>query len=89
MSENDIKYLPYETAARIVGAVQEEEHIQEQDRRIFTVYDRANHEICWFDAEDTINIVAPGETDPKKEKIRAKVQEYILHHIPEWTLDNS
>lgn len=89
MSENETKFLPYETAALIVGAIQEEEHIHEQDRRIFTVYDRANREICWFDAEDTISIVAPGETNPKKEKILEKVQEYILHHIPDWATDNA
>ena len=31
------------------------------NRRIFTVYDVHDKQICWFDADDTIAIVAPGK----------------------------
>lgn len=84
MTDNETKYLPYETAVNLVGAIQEEEHVQEANRRIFTVYDRNDREICWFDAAETIAVATPGEINPKKEKTQEKVQEYILHHIPDW-----
>ena len=61
MSEQDITYLPFEEAVKIVGAIQEEEHPVDLNRRIFTVYDVNDRQICWFDAEDTIAIVAPGK----------------------------
>ena len=84
MAEENMEFLPFAAAVEIVGAIQEEEHPREDNRRIFTVYDKNNRELCWFDAEDTIAIVAPGETNPKKEKIQPKIEEYILNHIPNW-----
>jgi hypothetical protein len=77
-------YLPFEQALKIVGAIQEEEHLQELNRRIFTVYDTSGKEICWFDAKDIIAIVAPGKINPKKEEIQPLVEKYILSHIPDW-----
>ena len=85
MSDQDIRYLSYEEAIKIVGAIQEEEHPGDCNRRIFTVYDQHDKEICWFDAEDTIAIVAPGMVNPKKEKTQALVEAYILNHIPDWS----
>ena len=85
MSDQDIRYLSYEEAIKIVGAIQEEEHPVDFNRRIFTVYDQHDKEICWFDAEDTIAIVAPGKVNPKKEKIQTLVEGYILNHIPDWS----
>ena len=54
MSDQQISYLPYDQALKMVGAIQEEEHPHELNRRIFTVYDINGKEVCWFDAEDTI-----------------------------------
>jgi len=85
MSEEQITYLPYDQAVKIVGAIQEEEHPQELNKRIFTVYDSNNKEICWFDADDTIAIVTPGEVNPKKAEVQPLVEEYILQHIPDWS----
>ena len=85
MSDQDIKCLSYEEAVKIVGAIQEEEHPVELNKRIFTVYDLRDKEICWFDAEDTVAIVTPGQVNPQKEKIQPLVENYILHHIPDWS----
>ena len=84
MSDQQLSYLPYDQAVKLVGAIQEEEHPYENNRRIFTVYDVKGNEVCWFDAEEIITAVVPGKTDPKKEKIQPLVEEYILKHIPEW-----
>ena len=85
MSEEQITYLPYDQAVKIVGAIQEEEHPQELNRRIFTVYDSNNKEICWFDANDTIAIVTPGKANPQKAEVQPLVEKYILKHIPDWS----
>lgn len=79
----DIKYLSVAEAAKIVGAIQEEEDIEQTNKRILTVYSRDDKELCWFDFEDVHNAV--GEV-PKAEKKEA-VQNYILHHIPDWVMD--
>ena len=85
MSDQQIAYLPYEQALKIVGSIQEEEHPHEPDRRIFTVYGINGKEICWFDAEDTIAIIAPGKVNPKKAEVQPLVEDYILNHIPDWS----
>ena len=85
MSDQQISYLPYDQALQMVGAIQEEEHPHELNQRIFTVYDINGKEICWFDAEDTIAIVAPGIINPKKTVIQPLLEEYILNHIPDWS----
>ena len=84
MSDQQITYLPYDKAIKTVSAIQEEEHPYENNRRIFTVYDTKGHEVCWFDAEETIAIVAPGRLNPKKAEIQPLVEDYILNHIPDW-----
>ena len=85
MSDQQIQYLPYDLALKMVGAIQEEEHPREDNRRIFTVYDLNGKEVCWFDAEDTIAKVAPGKVNPKKTEVQPLVEDYILNHIPDWS----
>jgi hypothetical protein len=85
MSDQQISYLPYDQAIKVVGAIQEEEHPHELNRRIFTVYDISGKEVCWFDAEDTIAIVAPGKVNQKKTEVQPLVEDYILNHIPDWS----
>jgi hypothetical protein len=85
MSDQQTTYLPHNQALKIVGAIQEEEHPHELNRRIFTVYDLNGKEVCWFDAEDTIALVAPGKVIPKKAKVQPLVEDYILNHIPDWS----
>jgi hypothetical protein len=48
-----------------------------------TVYNHDDRELCWFDFEDVIKEIGPGD----KEQQQAAVQNYILHHIPEWVMD--
>ncbi|MEE4240142.1 MAG: hypothetical protein V2I36_01655 [Desulfopila sp.] len=83
MSENDIRFLPYERALKIVAAIQEEEDIENKDRRILTVYNYEDKEVCWFDYEQVMEAVQTEGKKPGKEE----VQDYILHHIPDWALD--
>lgn len=84
MSQNDeIRFLPYEKAVKIVAAIQEEEDIERPDHRILTVYNHEDKEICWFDFEEVMKAVSPVEKSQEKEV----VSEYILHHLPEWALD--
>jgi hypothetical protein len=82
MSENDTKFLPYEKALKIVAAIQEEEDIERQDKRILTVYSYDDKEVCWFDYDDVQEAVkAEGKSTGKE-----NVQDYILRHIPDWAL---
>ncbi len=82
MSE-EVQYLPLEEAKKIVAAIQEEEDIHNQDRRILTVYNHADREVCWFDFEELEKAVGDVPKDQKKEFF----QDYILKHIPDWALD--
>lgn len=82
MSE-EVKFLPFKEAARLVAAIQEEEDIRRQDRQILTVYNHDNREICWFDFEDLKEAVGEVPGDQQKEAF----QDYILKHIPDWALD--
>lgn len=86
----EITFIPYEVAKKIVGAVMEEEHIQEPDRRILTVYDLNNKEICWFDAEEIMEELATQEGGiPKnKDDMKAAAVELVLHQIPKWAVEN-
>lgn len=76
----EVKYIPYELAMKIVGNVIEEEHISEPNRRILTVYDKNGKEICWFDAEE---VMAEAQNKSKEGAV-----ELILHQIPEWAVDD-
>lgn len=82
MSE-EIKFLPRQEAAQLVGAIQEEEDIHNQDRQILTVYNKEDREVCWFDFEELEKAVGDVPKDQKQEMIR----DYILKHIPEWARD--
>ncbi len=79
----EITYLSYEQAVNLVGAIQEEEDIEQDNRRILTVYSVDDKELCWFDFEEVMQDV--GEV-AKGEK-REAVQDYILHRIPTWALE--
>jgi len=82
MSE-DIKFLPYAEAAKLVGAIQEEEDIEHPDRRILTVYSVDDKELCWFDFNEVMQDVGEVEAGERK----AAVQNYVLNRIPEWVLE--
>jgi len=84
MNEEEIRFLPYEEAARLVGAIQEEEDIEELNHRILTVYSKQDKELCWFDFEEVMHDAGVAKSDPEA---REKVSEYILHHLPDWVLD--
>ncbi|MCJ7602272.1 MAG: hypothetical protein MUO63_12355 [Desulfobulbaceae bacterium] len=86
MSE-EIKFIPYEVALKIVGNVIEEEHIHEPDRRILTVYDKQGKELCWYDAEE---ILAEAKPDNPKDKdsIKRAAVEVIMHQIPVWVMED-
>lgn len=83
MSNDEVRFLPFEEAARIVGAIQEEEDIEDSDHRIFTVYSKEDKELCWFDFEEVVRDVQPVKGDKGKEE----VTDYILHRIPDWVLE--
>ena len=84
MSQNEeIRFLPYEQAAKLVAAIQEEEDIERPNHRILTVYNQDDKEICWFDFDEVMKEVSPFEKSQEKEV----VSEYILRHLPDWALD--
>ena len=80
MSDQEIKFLKYEDAVHLVGAIQEEEDIDRENHRILNVYSTDDRELCWFDFQDVMAEVA---AEPKAD-LKAAVQNYILNHIPEW-----
>jgi hypothetical protein len=80
MSEEKMTFLSYEEAAKLVGAIQEEEDIERVDKRILTVYSKDDRELCWFDFDEVKAAVGEVEAGERK----AAVQHYILNHIPDW-----
>ena len=80
MSDQEIKFLKYEDAVHLVGAIQEEEDIDRENHRILTVYSTDDRELCWFDFQE---VLAEVGAVPKAD-LKAAVQNYILNHIPEW-----
>ena len=86
MSE-EIKFIPYEVALKLIGNVIEEEHIHELDRRILTVYDKQGNELCWYDAEE---ILAEAKPDNPKDQdsIKRAAVEVIMHQIPVWVMED-
>lgn len=83
MSAEDTKYISYEEAVRLVGAIQEEEDIEENNKRILTVYNKNDKEICWFDFDEVMAAVGTVEAGQRKEA----VQHYILNRIPDWVYE--
>lgn len=84
MSEESIRFLPYEQAVELVAAIQEEEDIDNPERRILTVYNHADRAICWFDFEELLRDAGVQGRDMAS---RQTLTEYVLHHIPDWALD--
>lgn len=84
MSEENIRFLSYEEAVRLVAAIQEEEDLDDPDHRILTVYSRQEKEVCWFDFEDVMRDAGIKSNDPDAKE---KVTTYVMHHIPDWALD--
>ena len=83
MSDQEIEFLAYQEALKIVAAIQEEEDIHNQDKRVLTVYNHDDREICWFDYDEVMEAVGEVEAGQRKET----VQDYILNRIPTWALD--
>jgi hypothetical protein len=83
VSSDEIRFLPFDEAVNLVGAIQEEEDIDDPDHRIFTVYSKDDKELCWYDFDEIVQEVNPSKGDKGKQE----VTEYILHRIPEWVLE--
>jgi len=83
MSSEEVKFLPYEEAARLVAAIQEEEDIHQPGHRVLTVYNHDNKEICWFDFEEVMRDIGAVEKSEEKEL----VSKYIMQRIPDWAVD--
>jgi hypothetical protein len=83
MAEENIKFLSRAEALKIVAAIQEEEDIHNPDRRILTVYNYDDREVCWFDFAEVMQDVGEVPAGERKEA----VQNYILDRIPDWALD--
>lgn len=83
MSEEQIKFLSSEEATELIGAIQEEEDIEQANRRILTVYSKEDKELCWFDFDEVMADVGEVEAGDRK----AAVHRYILSHIPDWVKD--
>lgn len=71
-------FVPYEKAKEIVANVIEMEHPTGDGKRIFTVYNHAGMQICWFDADEVESEVDAEEFD--------EIKEHILHLIPDWAV---
>jgi len=80
MSEEELGFLSVKEAARLVGAIQEEEDIDVANKRILTVYSKDNKELCWFDFAEVMSDVGEVEAGDKKEAVHS----YILQRIPAW-----
>lgn len=83
MSAEEPKYISYEEAVNLVGAIQEEEDIEDINKRVLTVYNKDDKELCWFDFEEVMAAVGTVEAGHKKEA----VQNYILNRIPDWVYE--
>ncbi|MDW7773400.1 MAG: hypothetical protein SCH71_10965 [Desulfobulbaceae bacterium] len=80
--ENEVQFLPYEEAVKLVAAIQEEEDIERPNHRILTVYGHDDRELCWFDFDEVVEAVSPIDKEQEKEAVSA----YILRHLPDWVL---
>ena len=83
MSSDEVHFLPFKVAVSIVGAIQEEEDIDDPNHQIFTVYSKEDKELCWFNFDEVIQDVKPTKGDKGKEQIT----DYLLHRIPDWVLE--
>lgn len=85
MSDDQIRFLPYDDAVRLVAAIQEEEDLDDPNRRILTVYSKQDKELCWFDFEE---VMRDAGVQPKDPAAKEKVTEYIMRHLPDWVLES-
>ena len=85
MSEDQIRFLSYDEAVRLVAAIQEEEDVDDPDHRILTVYSHQDKELCWFDFEEVMRDAGVQKNDPDAKE---KVSEYVMHHLPDWVLES-
>ncbi len=83
MGDEEVCFLPYDEAARVVAAIQEEEDIYRSNHRIFTVYNQADKEICWFDFDEVMRDIGSVQ----RGEVKQAVSKYILHRIPDWVID--
>lgn len=83
MSAEKPEFISYEEAVKLVGAIQEEEDIDEPDRRILMVYSKDDKELCWFDFDEVMAAVGSVEAGERKEA----VQNHILNRIPNWVFE--
>jgi len=83
MSSEEVRFLSYEEAARIVAAIQEEEDVLQLNHRVLTVYNKDEKELCWFDFDELMRELGPIDKSEEKEI----VTDYVMHHIPDWVLD--
>ncbi len=86
MSEEEIKFVPYEVAKKIVGEIVDEEHLHEDNRRVMTVYDADGRELCWFDTAEIMADLGITKTDTGEAKEAAV--EYAFSHIPVWVVED-
>ena len=84
----EVKFIPYETALKIVGNVIEEEHIHEKNRRILTVYDKQGNELCWYDAEEILAEAQQRGNIKDADAVKQEAVEIILRQIPDWAAEN-
>jgi hypothetical protein len=80
MDGDEIRFLSYKEALKLVGAIQEEEDVDIPDKRILMVYSIDDKELCWFDFNEVMEAVGKVDAGQKKEA----VQNYILNRIPDW-----
>ena len=85
MSDDQIRFLPYDEAVRLVAAIQEEEDLDDPNRRILTVYSKQDKELCWFDFEEVMRDAGVQKND---QGAKEKVTKYIMHHLPDWVLES-
>ncbi|WP_028318296.1 hypothetical protein [Desulfobulbus elongatus] len=85
MSEDAVRFLPYDEAVRLVAAIQEEEDLDDPDHRILTVYSHQDKELCWYDFDEVMRDAGIRQNDPAAKE---KVTDYIMHHLPDWVLES-
>ncbi len=88
MGKEEISFLPYEEAVKLVAAIQEEEDIEQPDRRILTVYNHADKEVCWFDFDEVLKDLEAGAgVEPVAgagDDNKTRVTQYVMNRIPSW-----
>lgn len=75
---DELRFIPYEQAKKIVAEIIEMEHPTKEGKRIFNVYNYHGKSICWFDADEV-----EAEVDATE---FSEIEEHILHFIPDWAV---